>query len=88
MHDWKNDTLLLQSHDGVVKVNLKDGCIQPMISRGSETIFIRINCHVDSKVPSNISLDYVMNWVEALATIDFLGVDIFDPIGEVKKVLE
>ena len=25
MHDWKNNTLILQSHDGAVKVNLKDG---------------------------------------------------------------
>ena len=24
MHDWKNNTLILQSRDGVVKVNLKD----------------------------------------------------------------
>jgi len=35
IHDWKNDTLLLQSHDGTVKVNLKDEKVQPMIPIGS-----------------------------------------------------
>ena len=25
MHDWKNNTLLLQSRDGAIKVNLNDG---------------------------------------------------------------
>jgi len=25
MHDWKNNTLLLQSPDGAIKVNMKDG---------------------------------------------------------------
>jgi len=54
MNDWKNDALLLYSSDGLVKVNLNYGCIQPMISRGSETIFICINYHVESQVPSNI----------------------------------
>jgi len=34
MHDRKNDTLLVQSNDGVVKLNLKDGWVRPMISRG------------------------------------------------------
>ena len=36
MHDWKNDTLLLQSRDEAIKVNLKDGKVRPMIPRGLE----------------------------------------------------
>ena len=36
MHDWKNNTLILQSRDGVVKVNLMDGKTKPMIPRGSK----------------------------------------------------
>ena len=36
MHDWKNGTLLLQSREGAVKVNLKEGKIRPIIPRNSE----------------------------------------------------
>ena len=36
MHDWKNDTLILQSREGAVKVNLRDGKIRPVIPRESE----------------------------------------------------
>ena len=36
MRDWKNNTLILQSRDGVFKVNLKDGKTKHMVPRGSE----------------------------------------------------
>ena len=40
----------------------------------------------DTQIPSNLSSNFVMNWVEALATIDCLTMDVSDPMEEVKEV--
>ena len=83
MHDWKNGTLLLQSREGAVKVDLKDGKIRPVIPRNSEpssSASTTTNPSIDTKIPSELSSDYVMNWIEALATIDCLMMSVVKPI--------
>ena len=79
MHDWKNNTLILQSQDKVVKVNLKDGKTRPMIPRGSKPSSSTSIASDETLIPSNLSSDFVMNWVEALTTIDCLTVDVLEP---------
>jgi len=88
MHDWKNNTLLLQSQDIVVKANLKDGKVRLVIPRGSElSSWTSIATHilVESHIPLELSLDYVMNWMESLATIDYLMLNVNKPIEEMDK---
>ena len=85
MHDWKNNTLMLQSREGAVKVDLKDGRIRPIIPRGSEpssSASTATHTSMDSQIPFELSLDYVMNWVEALATIDCLILSLEKPLQE------
>jgi len=61
MHDWKNNTLILQSRDRVVKVNLMDRKTKPMIPRRSEpSSSASIACE-EILVPSDLSSDLVMN---------------------------
>jgi len=58
MHDWKNDTLLLQSLDGEVKVNLKDWRVGPMILRGSKpssSTSTATHTSDDTQMSSNLS---------------------------------
>ena len=90
MHDWKNKTLMLQSRDGAVKVDLKDGRIRPVIPRGSEpssSASTATHTSVDSQIPSDLSSDYVMNWVEALATIDCLIMSLEKPLKEEPRMI-
>ena len=64
MHDWKNGTLLLQSREGAVKVNRKEGKIRPIIPRNSEpssSASIATNPSIDTKIPSELISDYVTN---------------------------
>ena len=85
MHDWKNGTLLLQSREGAVKVNLKEGKIRSIIPRNSEpssSASTTTNPSIDTKIPSELSSDYVMNWIEALATIDCLMANVDKPSEE------
>lgn len=89
MHDWKNSTLMLQSQDGVVKVDLRDWKVRPVIPRGlepSSSASTTTHTSIDSQIPSELSSNYVMNWMEALATIDFLMVGIETPLEEIDKV--
>ena len=91
MHDWKNNTLLLQSRDGAVKVNLKDGKVRPVIPRGfkpSSLASTATHTSVDSQMPSELSSDYVMNWVESLATIDCLMLNVAMPLEEMDNILK
>ena len=90
IHDWKNNTLMLQSRDGAVKVNLRDGKVRPVIPRGSEpssSTSTTTHTSIDSQLPSELSSDYVMNWVEALATIDCLMMNVEMPLEEMDKVI-
>ena len=85
MHDWKNGTLLLQIREGAVKVNLKEGKIRPNIPRNSEpssSTSTTTNPSIDTKIPSELSSDYVMNWIKALATIDCLIANVDKPSEE------
>ena len=88
MHDWKNGTLLLQSREGAVKVDLKDGKIRLVIPRNSEpssSASTTTNPSIDTKIPSELSSDYVMNWIEALATIDCLMMSVVRPLEGADK---
>ena len=79
---------MLQSQYGSVKVNLKDGRVRPVIPRGSEPSSFASTTtpmFVDSQVPSELSSDYVLNWVEALATIDCLMMNVEMPFEEIDK---
>ena len=85
MHDWKNSTPMLQNQDGAVKVNLKDGKVRPVIPRGSEpssSTSTAIHTIVESQIPLDLSFDYVMNWMEALATIDCMMMNVEMPSEE------
>ena len=81
MHDWKNGTLLLQSREGAVKVDLKDGKIRLVIPRNSEPSSSASTTTNPSIEPKSIELssNYVMNWIEALATIDCLMMSVDKP---------
>ena len=73
---------------GQVKVDLRDGRIRPVIPRGSEpssSASTATHTTIDSQIPSELSSDYVMNWVEALATIDCLMLGIEKPLKEEPK---
>ena len=64
MHDWKNGNLVLQSREGAAKVDLKDGKIRPVIPRNlepSSSASRATNPSIDTKIPSELSSDYVMN---------------------------
>ena len=61
MHDWKNNTLILQSRDGVVKMHLRDGKTKPTVPRGSEPSSSASTASDETLVPSNLSSYLVMN---------------------------
>lgn len=89
MHDWKNNTLLLQSRGSAVKVNLKDGKVRQIIPRGSKPSSLAsktTHTFVDSQLSSELSSNYVMNWIESLATIDSMMMGISKPLEEIDKV--
>ena len=72
-------------------MNLKDGKVRPFIPRGSEPSSLAstaTHTSVDSQLPSELSYDYVMNWVEALATIDFLMMNVAIPLEIMYKVFK
>lgn len=89
MHDWKNNTLMLQSRYGLVKVNLWDGRIRHVIPRGlepSSSTSMTTHTTLDSQIPSELGSDYVMNWIEALATIYCLMLGIETSFEEIDRV--
>ena len=60
----------------------------PKGSKPSSSASSASHTNDDTRIPSNLSLDLVMNWVQGLATIDCLAVDISGPMEDVRKEKE
>ena len=62
-----------------VQSNGKIRPISPRNSKPSSSTSTSTNPSIDTKIPSELNSDYVMNWIEALATIDCLMMSVVKP---------